>query len=218
MARIAINGLGRIARAALKIALGVDGADAAAVNDLIPAGHIAYLLRYDTVCGRYGMPMAVRGDSLIMDGRAAGPGPRLPGCPGEARRGPGAGVNRSVPPRGGPEEAPSSGRPVRQLAGSGAGRDRRDRGARREPGPHRAADDLMRELHHQPHRAGRRGDEPANRRTPGDHDRRARPHPLPAADRRSGRGLPARPGRRQMVREVLSVLGVPVPELTGPRR
>lgn len=39
MARIAINGLGRIARAALKIALGIDGADAAAVNDLIPAGH-----------------------------------------------------------------------------------------------------------------------------------------------------------------------------------
>jgi glyceraldehyde 3-phosphate dehydrogenase len=69
MAPIAINGLGRIGRAALKIALGIDGADAAAVNDLIPAGHIAYLLRYDTVCGRYGMPMAVRGDSLIMDGR-----------------------------------------------------------------------------------------------------------------------------------------------------
>ena len=69
MARIAINGLGRIGRAALKIALGIDGADAAAVNDLIPAGHIAYLLRYDTVCGRFGMPMAVRGDSLIMDGR-----------------------------------------------------------------------------------------------------------------------------------------------------
>lgn len=85
-------------------------------------------------------------------------------------------------------------------------------------GPRRAAGDLLREVHRQLHRAGRRGDEPAHRRTPGDHDRRARLHLLPAADRWSRRGFPARPGRCQMVREALSVLGVPVPELTGPRK
>ena len=88
MARIAINGLGRIARAALKIALSIDGADATAVNDLIPAGQIAHLLRYDTVCGRYATSMAIRGDSPIMDGRPVG----VLACraaPGEARRGPG---------------------------------------------------------------------------------------------------------------------------------
>ena len=83
MARIAINGLGRIARAALKIALSIDGADATAVNDLIPAGQIAHLLRYDTVLRTLrhvnGHPRR-----LADHGRAAGRGPRLPGCPGRS--------------------------------------------------------------------------------------------------------------------------------------
>ena len=69
MARIAINGLGRIGRAALKIAIGMDGVDMAAVNDLVSADNLAYLLRYDTVYGRYGRPVTAAGDSLIVDGR-----------------------------------------------------------------------------------------------------------------------------------------------------
>jgi glyceraldehyde 3-phosphate dehydrogenase len=68
MASIAINGLGRIGRAALKIALGADGIDVAAVNDLIPADNLAYLLRYDTVYGRYGGPVEARDGSLIVGG------------------------------------------------------------------------------------------------------------------------------------------------------
>jgi glyceraldehyde 3-phosphate dehydrogenase len=43
----------------------------AAVNDLIPAGNLADLLRYETVYGRYDRQVAVRGDSLIVDGRPA---------------------------------------------------------------------------------------------------------------------------------------------------
>jgi glyceraldehyde 3-phosphate dehydrogenase len=69
MASIAINGLGRIGRAALKIALGIGGIDVVAVNDLVPADNLAYLLRYNTVYGRYGRPVTARGDSLIVDGR-----------------------------------------------------------------------------------------------------------------------------------------------------
>ena len=69
MARIAINGLGRIGRAAMKIAIGMDGVDVAAVNDLVPADdNLAYLLRYDTVYGRYGRPVTAAGNSLIVDG------------------------------------------------------------------------------------------------------------------------------------------------------
>lgn len=52
MARIAINGLGRIGRAALKILEYADGAEVVAVNDLIPPDNLAYL-RYDTVYGRW---------------------------------------------------------------------------------------------------------------------------------------------------------------------
>ncbi|HEY5358070.1 MAG TPA: glyceraldehyde 3-phosphate dehydrogenase NAD-binding domain-containing protein [Streptosporangiaceae bacterium] len=68
MASIAINGLGRIGRAALKIALGIGGIDVVAVNDLVPADNLAYLLRYDTVYGRNGRPVTARGDSLIVAG------------------------------------------------------------------------------------------------------------------------------------------------------
>jgi glyceraldehyde 3-phosphate dehydrogenase len=56
MASIAINGLGRIGRAALKILEileQADGAEVVAVNDLIPPDNLAYLLRYDTVYGRW---------------------------------------------------------------------------------------------------------------------------------------------------------------------
>jgi glyceraldehyde 3-phosphate dehydrogenase len=49
--------LGRIGRSTLKAVQGIDGVDVVAVNDLIPPGNLAYLLRYDTVYGRYGKPV-----------------------------------------------------------------------------------------------------------------------------------------------------------------
>jgi glyceraldehyde 3-phosphate dehydrogenase (phosphorylating) len=50
---VAINGLGRIGRAALKIVLDADGLELAAINDIADAGNLAYLIKYDTVYGRY---------------------------------------------------------------------------------------------------------------------------------------------------------------------
>ena len=44
MASIAINGLGRIGRAALKILEQTGGAEVVAVNDLVPLDNLAYLL------------------------------------------------------------------------------------------------------------------------------------------------------------------------------
>ena len=52
--KAAINGLGRIGRAALKIILDTPELDLAAINDLVPTENLAYLLQYDTVYGRYG--------------------------------------------------------------------------------------------------------------------------------------------------------------------
>ncbi len=56
MAKVAINGLGRIGRAALKIILDSTDLELVAVNDLIPPDNIAYLINYDTVYGRYEKP------------------------------------------------------------------------------------------------------------------------------------------------------------------
>ena len=53
MTRVAINGLGRIGRAILKILMDTEGLDLVAANDIGAADNIAYLLKYDTVYGRY---------------------------------------------------------------------------------------------------------------------------------------------------------------------
>jgi glyceraldehyde 3-phosphate dehydrogenase len=53
MARVAINGLGRIGRATLKIVMDTPGLDLVAANDIGEPDNIAYLLKYDSVYGRY---------------------------------------------------------------------------------------------------------------------------------------------------------------------
>lgn len=68
MPRIAINGMGRIGRAALKILMDSKGVEIAAVNDVIDADNLAYLLRYDTVYGRYDRDVSVQDDALVVDG------------------------------------------------------------------------------------------------------------------------------------------------------
>ena len=69
MARTAINGFGRIGRAALKVILDTPELDLAAVNDIVPVENLAYLLRYDTVYGRYERDVEVDGDNLVIDGQ-----------------------------------------------------------------------------------------------------------------------------------------------------
>ena len=67
--RIAINGLGRIGRALLKVVTDEPAFELVAVNDLIDVENLAYLLRYDTVYGRYAKSVAVDGSELVVAGR-----------------------------------------------------------------------------------------------------------------------------------------------------
>jgi glyceraldehyde 3-phosphate dehydrogenase len=69
MAKIAINGLGRIGRATLKIILDTPGLELAAINDIVPTENLAYLLKYDTVYGRYPKQVEHTEDSLIIAGK-----------------------------------------------------------------------------------------------------------------------------------------------------
>jgi glyceraldehyde 3-phosphate dehydrogenase len=69
MARIGINGLGRIGRAALHIILDTPELELAGINDLIPPENLAYLLRYDTVYGRSPHSVEAGHSSLIIDGK-----------------------------------------------------------------------------------------------------------------------------------------------------
>ncbi len=69
MAKIAINGFGRIGRLFFKQAFGENGLDIVAVNDLGGVENLAYLLRYDTVYGRWDKDISVKDDKLIVGGK-----------------------------------------------------------------------------------------------------------------------------------------------------
>jgi glyceraldehyde 3-phosphate dehydrogenase len=64
MKRIAINGFGRIGRAALKIIIETPGLEIIAVNDLMSIDNAAYLLQYDSAYGKYENEVIVHDDHL----------------------------------------------------------------------------------------------------------------------------------------------------------
>jgi len=69
MAKVAINGLGRIGRAVFKILIEHPNLEVVAVNDLVPPDNLAYLLKYDTVYGRYPKSVENNSNSLTVDGQ-----------------------------------------------------------------------------------------------------------------------------------------------------
>ncbi len=69
MKRIAINGMGRIGRAALKVILNYSNLDLVAVNDIVPVENIAYLINYDSVYGIYEKKVTHDADNLFVDGK-----------------------------------------------------------------------------------------------------------------------------------------------------
>ena len=68
MAKVAINGFGRIGRAAFKIILDTPELDLVGVNDIMPLENLAYLLKYDTAYGRYEKDVEVGEGALAVDG------------------------------------------------------------------------------------------------------------------------------------------------------
>ena len=70
MTKVAINGLGRIGRCTLKVLLDTPEMQLVAANDLVPVDNLAYLLRYDTVYGRYGKDVQAQDGNLIIEGTA----------------------------------------------------------------------------------------------------------------------------------------------------
>jgi glyceraldehyde 3-phosphate dehydrogenase len=69
MATIAINGLGRIGRAAFKLILDTPELELRAINDLNAADDLVYLLNNDTVYGRYDKKVTSASDGLRVEGK-----------------------------------------------------------------------------------------------------------------------------------------------------
>jgi len=68
MARVAINGFGRIGRGFMRASHGRSDIEIVAVNDLTSPENLAYLLKYDSVYGRAAFPVASADKSLVVDG------------------------------------------------------------------------------------------------------------------------------------------------------
>jgi glyceraldehyde 3-phosphate dehydrogenase len=66
--KVAINGLGRIGRAALKLILDTPELELVAVNDIGSLENMAYLIKYDTVYGRYERDVEAADGALVVDG------------------------------------------------------------------------------------------------------------------------------------------------------
>ena len=69
MAKIAINGFGRIGRLFFRQAFGHKDLDIVAINDLGDCENLAYLLKYDTVYRRYEKQVEAKNGKLVVDGK-----------------------------------------------------------------------------------------------------------------------------------------------------
>lgn len=69
MIKIAINGFGRIGRLAFREASIHKEVEVVAINDLNDINQLAYLLKYDSVHGRYNGTIEVKDNQLFVDGK-----------------------------------------------------------------------------------------------------------------------------------------------------
>lgn len=67
--RVGINGFGRIGRLVFRAAMKEPSVEVVCVNDLVPPDNLAYLLRFDSVHGRYEGQVSHSESELIVDGR-----------------------------------------------------------------------------------------------------------------------------------------------------
>ncbi len=67
--KVGINGFGRIGRLAFRAAMKRDDIEIVGINDLIDLDYIAYMLRYDTMHGRYEGAIETKDGKLVVDGK-----------------------------------------------------------------------------------------------------------------------------------------------------
>ena len=68
--KLAINGFGRIGRLACRVAAARKDITIVAINDLMDADYMAYLLKYDSTHGRFDGTVSVENGKLIINGQA----------------------------------------------------------------------------------------------------------------------------------------------------
>ncbi|KAB1159789.1 MULTISPECIES: type I glyceraldehyde-3-phosphate dehydrogenase [Tenacibaculum] len=69
MIKIGINGFGRIGRLAFRSAINRDNIEIVGINDLLDVDYLAYLLKYDSVHGRFDGDVEVKDGNLVVNGK-----------------------------------------------------------------------------------------------------------------------------------------------------
>lgn len=67
--KIGINGFGRIGRIAFRVAVARPNVEVVGINDLLDVEHLAYLLKYDSVHGRFDGDVEVKNGHLVVNGK-----------------------------------------------------------------------------------------------------------------------------------------------------
>lgn len=67
--KVGINGFGRIGRMVFRASVDRDDIDVVAINDLLDVDYLAYMLKYDSVHGRFKGEVSVDGGNLIVNGK-----------------------------------------------------------------------------------------------------------------------------------------------------
>jgi len=67
--KVGINGFGRIGRLAFRASVLRDDVEVVAINDLIDVNYMSYMLRYDTVHGRFNGTVEVKDGMLVVNGK-----------------------------------------------------------------------------------------------------------------------------------------------------
>ena len=67
--KLGINGFGRIGRIVFRETINRDNVEVVAINDLLDVDHLAYLLKYDSVHGRFNGTVAVKDGKLFVNDR-----------------------------------------------------------------------------------------------------------------------------------------------------
>lgn len=67
--KIGINGFGRIGRMVFRVAASRPNVEVVAINDLLDIEHLAYLLEYDSIHGKFDGTVEVKDGNLIVNGK-----------------------------------------------------------------------------------------------------------------------------------------------------
>lgn len=70
MIKVGINGFGRIGRLVFRAAQGRNDIQVVGINDLIDVEYMAYMLRYDTIHGRFNGTVEIKDGKLVVNGNA----------------------------------------------------------------------------------------------------------------------------------------------------